>query len=660
MNRQLSAFDIYVIVSELQEIKDYFIEKSYQISKEEIIIKIKNPRTKEKYNLFIGNSELISLTQKQIPTPTKPSTFAMTLRKYLTNSRINQIIQHEFDRIIQINFNKVSTSYNLIIELVPKGNIILLDENLNIILPFKTQHWAHRSVKSKTSYIPPPSRINPFKTNKEEFEKILKNSTSDTVRTLASQLNLGGIYAEELCYLAKINKNKKTKELTKEESDNLFNSLQILLTKFKNKEFSPIIIKENNKPIDVLPFTFQTQSDKTIEKTDEVVKALDAFIEKETIKKIDTKYEEELEKLKRKQKQQTNAIKSIKEKITQKKHNGEIIYLHFQEVEQLINQIKTGLELKQKTQFIENIQKNPIVKKFNPTENTLIVTLTDTNNQKNEIKIDFRKTIQENAENFYDHSKKQLQKFSGAEKALIKTNHQIKEYKQKNKEQKILEEKKQKTIIQKTYWFERFHWFISSNNNLVIGGKDSKTNDQIVKKYLKNLDRYAHADIHGAPSVIIKNKTIDDKAAEITEQVLKEACIFSACYSKSWKQFTEAQAYWVLPEQVSKTPQSGEFVPKGAFIIRGQRNYYKFNLELGIGLIEIDGIKKIIGAPISAIEKHCKQYIIIKPGGNTKTQTAQTITKLLNTSIDNINKVLPAGNSSIIKTIGFQTNEDPK
>jgi len=263
-----------------------------------------------------------------------------------------------------------------------------------------------------------------------------------------------------------------------------------------------------------------------------------------------------------------------------------------------------------------------------------------------------RKSISENAEQAYDDSKKFKHKQEGARKAILHTKeHMDSVQKQLLKEHNLQQEKKAKIV--KTFWFERYRWFISSNGNLVIGGKDTKTNDQIVKKHLESGDRYAHADIHGAPSCIIKHKTYDDTPADISKQAITEACVFAASYSKAWKQFTEAQAYWVLPEQVSKTPQSGEFVPKGAFIIRGQRNYCKCKLEIAIGLCRIEDVDKIIGGPVQAVEKWCKQYVILRPDATNKQQLTKKLSQLFKTSVDEINKVLPPGDSTIVSTNGF-------
>ena len=56
MKRQLSSFDIYIINTELQEYIGYNIEKIYQISRDEIIIKIKNIQTKNKESIYIRNN----------------------------------------------------------------------------------------------------------------------------------------------------------------------------------------------------------------------------------------------------------------------------------------------------------------------------------------------------------------------------------------------------------------------------------------------------------------------------------------------------------------------------------------------------------------------------------------------------------------------------
>ena len=651
MQRKLSSFDLYLVVSELQDYLGYIIEKIYHISRSEIVIKLKNLKTKKKESLYIKNNEYLSITNKQFETPLKPTTFAMTLRKYLTNGKISKISQYEFDRIIEIKIIKKDTEYNLIIEFFSKGNIILLNSEKIIILPLITQHWSHRKIKSKEIYLHPPPQINPFKLTKENFSNLLKESKSDLVRTLAVNINLSGPIAEEICEIININKNKNIADLNQAEIEKIYFELKIFLDKFINEKFSPVLVLKDSEIIDILPFEFNIYKKFEYKKVDSFIKSFEKIIifEKTDIQKtrINT---EIIEKFKRRIVQQKEAIEKLKGEIIEKKIEGETIYLNYDICENLIKEISNILELKNKENGIKRINESNIVKEFNPSDNLLLIIIKDINGKKHIIKLDFRKTVAENAEKAYDKRKKYKIKIKGAEKSLEKTKIELQN--SINNHLKI-KENKNKESLGKKFWFENFRWFISSEGNIIIGGKDSISNERIVKKYLKQGDRYAHADIIGAPSCIIKNIDVNNKTIPIKEKTLMEACIFSGCYSKAWSQYSEVQSYWVLPEQVSKTPQSGEYVPKGAFIIRGKRNYCKCNLEMAIGEIYIDNIKKIMGGPIQSVKNYTNKFVLLKPGNMKKNIAAEKISKGFETSIDIIMKILPPGNVSIIESFGL-------
>ena len=652
MQRNLSSFDIYVIVTELQNYIGYNIDKTYQLTRNELLIKIKNIQTKEKESIFIRNGEFLCITKKEFKTPQKPSVFAMTLRKYLSNGRICEISQHEFDRIIKIKIGKKDGEYNLIIEFFSDGNIILVNPEGKIIIPLIKQRWAHRAIRGKQTYEPPPPQINPFELSKDKFSELIMKSETDIVRTLAVNVNLSGQIAEEICARADIDKTKKIDEINEKTILKLYDTLIGFLEIFKNLNFHPVFVKKDDKIINVLPFEFKSYKDVTFEKTDSFTKSLEWFtkikIKEEKKVSFTTK---QIEKLNRQHLQQKQAIEDLTKQIEVKKFEGNLIYLNYQECERILNEIKKILDLKEKTEEIKKINEEDIVKKFSPTENLLLLNLKDTNDKTFEIKLNFRKTVSENAEKAYDDSKKFRNKLKGAEKSLENTKEQIKQAiskEQKEKQKEVIEPKKEKL-----FWFERFRWFISSDGNIIVGGKDIKTNEIVVKKYLKENDRYAHADIQGAPSIIIKSKGLNDNKIEITEQTLNEACIFAASFSKAWKQFAEAQAYWVLPEQVSKTPQSGEFVPKGAFIIRGKRNYYSCKLELAIGLITIEGVEKIMCGPIDSLKSKTDKYVIIQPGDVKKIDISHKLAKAFGVSADKLDRVLPAGGATIVETVGF-------
>ncbi|MDG6218680.1 MAG: ribosome rescue protein RqcH [Candidatus Thermoplasmatota archaeon] len=582
----------------------------------------------------------------------KPSTFAMTLRKHITNGRIIGIQQHEFDRIIKITIQK-KDQYILLFELIPNGNMILLNQEHRIIMPLKHQHWSHRTIRINTTYQPPPSQVNPFTITEEEIELILKDSDADLIRTLAVKVSLGGRYAEELCKQVEIPKEIPTKNLSNVQQKKIYDQLQKFLVPFKEHNFSPTLIihREDKKEVIPLPFTMYKEKDK------KPVKSFSEGLQQITeinITQIDesSPYEKRREKLVRQKKQQEKAILEFDEEIKKKKHQGNVIYLHYTFINQLTSEIQKNRKLLTKEELSTLVNNTKMVKEFSNDSPFLTLELPDEHQQPTPILIDYRKNTAENAERLYEKSKKMMRKKQGAINALKQTEQKINEL-EKQHEKHVDQEKKQvqhKQSLQKQFWFEQYRWCIASNGNIILGGKDAKTNDQLIKKQLENGDRYAHADIHGAPSCIVKNTDIEGNIIPITEETLKELCTFSACYSKAWKQFVEAQAYWVLPEQVSKTPQSGEFVPKGGFIIRGKRNYSTCALQLGIGCIYIDQIKKIMGGPSSAIKKWCDTYVIIEPGTKKSSTIAKEIAEILDSSPSMIQQVLPPGEINIIST----------
>jgi len=650
MQRSLSSFDIYTIASELQNIIGSFIDNIYQPTRNELLIKFNNKKTNQKESIYARNEELLCTTQKQIEVPQKPSTFAMTLRKYIKNGKITDIQQHEFDRILKIKIGKKDGEYTIIFELFKNGNIILIDPNEKILIPLKKQQWAHRLIKIKEKYIPPPAQTNPFHLKKQEFIQLIQNSEKDIVRTLAMDLNLSGIYAEELCLMADINKNIKAKELNQNEINKLYKKLEQLLDIFNKKKFQPKIVKKENKTIDIVPITIQNYTELEQIPSKNFNRTLELFIDIKLEKTPKTsKYQKKIEKLQRQLQQQQQSTHEFKEKIKQKKFEGEIIYLNFQPCQEILQEISDLLTLKEKEKGITQINKKAIVKIFNPVDNKLILLLKDNNEKTSDIKINFRKTVAKNAEDAYNTSKKYQEKLKGAQEAIKKTEQQIKTLKQKD----IIEEKKE-TKKEKKFWFEQFRWFISTDGNIIVAGKDAKSNETVVKKYLKERDRYAHADVHGAPSCVIKNIDINDKKIQITEKTLEEACIFAASYSKAWNQFSESQAYWVLPEQVSKTPQTGEFLPKGAFIIRGKRNYIRCKLEVAVGEIELDDTKKIMSGPIKTLQSKSKKYVILEPGTIKKNIISNKLAKAFNVTTETIQRVLPPGDINVVETEGFQ------
>ncbi len=152
-------------------------------------------------------------------------------------------------------------------------------------------------------------------------------------------------------------------------------------------------------------------------------------------------------------------------------------------------------------------------------------------------------------------------------------------------------------------------------------------------------DLYFHADIHGAPSVILKNKN------GIGEKSIMEAAQFAWCMSRAWNaRFGNGAVYYVTKSQVSKTPETGEYLARGAWIIRGKKNYVThLELELSIGFQLYENRNYLVSAPPSAING--KKVTIIP--GNGKEEIVNKISDILNVEKEMIYPILPPGEIDI-------------
>ncbi|XP_062061154.1 ribosome quality control complex subunit NEMF [Lepus europaeus] len=183
------------------------------------------------------------------------------------------------------------------------------------------------------------------------------------------------------------------------------------------------------------------------------------------------------------------------------------------------------------------------------------------------VDVDLSLSAYANAKKYYDHkryaAKKTQKTVEAAEKAFKSA---------EKKTKQTLKEVQTVTSIQKArkvYWFEKFLWFISSENYLIIGGRDQQQNEIIVKRYLATGDIYVHADLHGATSCVIKNPT----GEPIPPRTLTEAGTMALCYSAAWDARVITSAWWVYHHQVSKTAPTGEYLTTGSFMIRGKKNF---------------------------------------------------------------------------------------
>uniref|UniRef100_A0A8C6XES7 Ribosome quality control complex subunit NEMF n=1 Tax=Naja naja TaxID=35670 RepID=A0A8C6XES7_NAJNA len=560
---------------------------------------------------YLIRFQKIHMTEFEWPKNMMPSGFAMKCRKHLKSRRLVSVKQLGIDRIVDFQFGSDEAAYHLIIELYDRGNIVLTDHEYLIlnILRFRTddaddvkfavrEHYPVDHVKTATS-LPSLERyyyILYRQTHALRDKHKLPYGITLIEHCLIEAGFSGSIKVEQIGYI--IQKREKKPSLQPNKSP------EEILT---YEEFHPFLFSQHSK----CPYVeFESFN-----------KAVDEFYSKLESQKIDLKAlqqeKQALKKLENVRKDHEYRLEALHQAQEIDKVKGELVEMNLEIVDRAIQVVRSALanqidwteigvivkeaqaqgdpvasaikELKLQTNHITMLLKNPYViseedeEEEDDKEKPKAELIEESKGKKKKKKVkqlqkplknqpmlvdvDLSLSAYANAKKYYDHKRHAARKTQKTVEAAEKA---FKSAEKKTKQ--TLKEVQTVTTIQKArkvYWFEKFLWFISSENYLVIAGRDQQQNEMIVKRYLRPGDIYVHADLHGATSCVVKNPSGD----RIPPRTLTEAGTMALCYSAAWDARVITSAWWVYHNQVSKTAPTGEYLTTGSFMIRGKKNF---------------------------------------------------------------------------------------
>lgn len=643
MKKEMSSFDVSSLVKDMAVLDGAHMDKIYQWENN-VLFRI-NTKNDGKADLFFKDKKWLYLSPDRPETPTTPTSFATFMRKYLTNALIGKATQVGFDRIVILEVFKADADYQLIFEMFGGGNVLLVQDG-KIVNCLTQRTFRDRATRPGEDYVMPKERFNPMTADEKTFSEVFRTSESDTVRTLATVNNLGGQYAEEVCMRAGCDKNVPASEVSDASLSQMYAALRTIVDQISEKS-EPTVYRREGKIVDISPVNLQIYEDCEREFPETISAAIGKYMAEIATQEKKEFKDPEIEKLKKRIEKQTETVQTYRQNAEKLKAQADSLYTEYQKVTELLTVLNEQSQKLNWEKLTEGALKIPYVDYIEPEKNIVAMKIGFLT-----VELDYTKNIDANASDIYAKGKTESEKSDNAEKALRDSQAEL-EKRQKGFEKKVAAELS-KAAPTKKFWFEAYKWFITSEGKLVIAGRDTHSNDQIVKKHLKDPDVYVHADIHGAPSVILKD------GSKASDQELREACWFALAQSKAWMAGSmEGGAFWAYPDQVSKTPNAGEFVPRGAFIIRGKRNWeYHLPIELGIGEIAYEGARKVMCAPTEVIEKCSEKYYVIKPSKEKNGRINGDIAKTFEVPEEEISRILPPGSYEIVRKVWPKDDEE--
>ncbi|UCD73226.1 MAG: NFACT family protein [Candidatus Bathyarchaeota archaeon] len=659
----MTSYDIAAIVRELDSrLGRPRVSNIYQTNSRLLLLKL-HQKDQGTLWLLVEPGRRLHLSSFYVEKPGSPPQFCRNLRKYLRNSTLTSIKQIHFERIIELTFDCKRTEYKLMIELFGKGNIILVDPTNKILHAMNFRRMKDRNIVRGESFaLPPPIGTNPWTLPTSIEDAIHNMGDLEIVRGLTRVFSIGGLYAEELLLRSNIDKESRCMDLNREQFSRFLDTLEAMRRSLFQDKLTPnIILNSEGEWIDVVPIHLKKYGDLDRLVFDSFNEACDEYFAKRMVQEEQEEESEDekafdeqqriLEFQRRQDEVQTKKAQTLKE-------TGDLIYLHYPELSDILQKIQADLDLgKSPKEILEEILSNKPnaidVKEIRLGKTrTLELEINET-----KISLNLNESVQSNADRYYSKAKESRRKLDGLGKAIEVTETKIKDLTStvtpKVSRPKILRKRK------RLQWYEKFRWFLSSNGFLAVGGRDASTNEILIKKHMTSRDLVVHAEISGAPFVLVKTE-----GREVPSETLREACQFAVSTSRAWRLgLGSADAYWVRPDQISSAPPPGQYMAKGMFMVYGPRNHiHGIPLRLAIGFIEEEEGLRLIGGPPSSISSQTKYFVEFVPGNLTSQQLASEIrsalvrlvpsqlaSQVVSTPLDDFQRFLPPGRGRISK-----------
>lgn len=683
---ELASIDIAAVVHELGAYTSAFFDKAYLYPDSDLLrLKLRHHEHGRLELLAeVGERKRLHLAdQETVPdAPTRPPNFAKMLRNRLEGGRLASVEQVGFDRIVRVTFDVPDGSVDLYIELFGDGNLAVVGTDGVVVDCHRTVRLRSRTVAPGQPYEVPAQRIDPFTIERDAFAEELLASEADVVRTLATQLNLGGRYAEEVCTRGGVEKTASVEDLTEADIDALHSEIQAFRLAFESGSFDPHVYEDDHGVVDVSPFDLAEFSGYESTRFETVSSAIDAYYlrlperEHEEAPGPEDAIAEERARLERILEHQQRTIDEYREEAASLRHQAESLYDRYDLVDDVITTVSEARSAGHGWDVIEDrlaagadagIEAATAVTGVEPESARVTIRLDDVS-----VDVDVGQGVERNANRLYREAKDVEAKIEGATEAIAETEAELEALDAEDAAEVSTEDARGERdwrsmrsvpIRRPEHWYERFRWFHTSDGFLVIGGRNAKQNEELVKKYTEPYDRVFHTQAHGGPITVIKATDPSEAGREVEfpPSTLEEAAQFAVSYSSVWKDGHFAgDVYLVRPEQLTKEAESGEYVAAGGFVVRGEREYFR-DTPVGVAVgLQCEGETRVIGGPPSAIAPRTEITIRVEPGRFAQGDVAKRIYRRFRetftdetfvrkvASPDQIQHFLPPGTSRIV------------
>jgi predicted ribosome quality control (RQC) complex YloA/Tae2 family protein len=653
---ELSGLELHCLIEDINQKlnQGYYVGSISSISKYSFSLKMRHPNLSDV--ILILSTTGIWITRMNFRT-FEDSPIINSMKSEIERAKFESIEQIGDERVAYLKFRHLDGRMRILVaEFFRKGNVIVCDENNVIITILNQVEVRHRILRTGMTYqSPPPRGINIIDLSIGDLLELRekeKDSNIEVEKWLGRNISLSKKYIEEIIARAKM-KHRKLSDTTREDIEKIFElTRKLVFDVCDTSTHKPLVLLDNaGRPTNFIPFRLESISEGA------------AFVPHETLMEaVDAVFSELLIE----EGSNTRTVE-LDNKIAVLEHDYSQQNQAESEVIEKSNAIrKLAQELMTLPNVVTDIQDKSLSSVLDKNSSKIVTLAGRKFLEIVDESILFDPRLPRISSLLFDRAKELERGCQSIRNAKSRLVEQMEDLRRKAD---LLQKKTAVKPQVEKEWFERYRWFIDSDGLLCIGGRDASSNSAIIRKHLTDQDLVFHAEIHGSPFFVVKN--VPSNGTEQLKTSLLEAAQATVSFSRAWKDgLSVADAYWVIPDQVKKGAPTGQFLPKGSFVIQGKRNYVKgVEIRLALGIIILEKKYALMCGPQEAVRKKSIAYCVLLPGGNDPTSMAKKFKQemvrvctdiseefkdlleyIKSISIDEIVKTIPHGQSKILIT----------
>jgi predicted ribosome quality control (RQC) complex YloA/Tae2 family protein len=654
---ELSSIELRYLVNEIRSrvisnSSGYYVSSINAITKSSLFLRLHHPMKEDV--MLVLSTRGIWITRLRFKPVEENNSLENIAHKELERAKLESIEQVESERIVSLKFRHPDGKIRIVVgEFFGDGNIIICSEDMHIIAILNPIQVRHRTLNVGLRYVYPPARgVDVFNITLDQMLSLRDGAKNlDVLRWIGRNISMPKKFVEEVINRAGIQVDKRAAQLSDNEVSKIYDTVKDIVNEVTagGKNHEPIVIMLNNKPQEALPIITQEAAiaakmikENNIKKVASYMDAVDEVLSSEIMdigrSSRTVELDRQIAALEHDLEEQNKAKETVLQKAAAiRKLAGKLMALSYRGsdgIADVLANYSASLVTEKGIKYIEVAGEQ----------------------------VKMQPSLAKASSMLFARAKEMERGNTSIEEARAKILAQIE--KLRSETAAIHKKVTVKEQISRE-WYERYRWFITTDGLLVIGGRDASSNSALIRKHLTEHDIVFHAEVHGSPFFIIKNAAAFAATQEGTiDSSLHQVAQATISFSRAWKDgLSSADAYWVMAEQVKKGAPTGQFLPKGSFVIEGKRNYIKgVELRLAIGIMQLNNRETLLCGPEEAIKKRSIFYAVLLQGGmdpmnaakrvksefvriaNYNIQIAESIKHI---SLDEFVRALPTGQSRL-------------